>query len=254
MDLLQDPLFVTAAVCASFIIGLARSGFGGAIVFIGVLLVAQAVPPQVAAAVVLPMLCFSDPFAVWMYRRQIHWPSIKVLLPGGLLGIAAGAFVIGAVNDDAVRIVVATISLLLVAYAFLYRHAPGRTYKPLTGAGLGAMAGAASCIIHAGHPPVAGYLLPMKLSRMLFIGTFAALFTIFNYVKLVPYALLGLLDASRLGVAAVFFPLVLLGLAVGRWLAGRISDRVFYIVINVATVILGLKMLYEGASGIMAGG
>jgi len=52
----------------------------------------------------------------------------------------------------------------------------------------GSVGGFTSTLAHAGGPPVSVYLLPQKLPPVLFVGTTVIVFTMFNYVKLIPYA------------------------------------------------------------------
>ena len=100
MEYLSDWVFVTGAFIAAFVIGLSRGGFAGGVAFIGVLIMAQLVSPTIAAAFILPILCFVDPFGNYVYRKHIHWPSVKVLLPGGLVGIAIGALIFYWVDEN----------------------------------------------------------------------------------------------------------------------------------------------------------
>lgn len=255
MELLGDWRFVLAASLASFIIGLSRGGFAGGIAFAGVLIMAQMVEPTLAAAFILPILCFIDPFGNYVYRKDIHWPSAKVLLPGGLIGIVIGASVFYLVDDNVIRILVAGLSLYLVVdrlHGRWRRQDEAWTYPKPIGFALGIFAGISTFIIHAGHPPVSAYLLPQRLPRLLFIGTFALLFTVFNYVKLLPYAWLGLLDWSLLGVGAVFFPVAIAGFFCGKILAQRMSDKVFYWIMYASIVVMGLKIGVEGVLNMLA--
>lgn len=248
MEYLSDWRFVVGAICSSFIIGMSRGGFAGGIAFVGVLIMAQLVPTAVAAAFILPLLCFIDPFGNYVYRKHVHWPSVKVLLPGGLLGMAIGASIFYIINDNIIRLLVAGLSFYMIADRILLRrnYANARTYSAPVGFLLGTMTGISTFLIHAGNPPVSAYLLPQKMSRFLFIGTCAVLFTLFNYLKLAPYAWLGLLDWSLLAESAVFFPVCLLGFVVGKWLAPRMSDRIFYMIMYVSIFLLGLKLGIEG--------
>ena len=242
-----DWQFIVAAIIASFVIGLSRGGFTAGVAFIGVLIMAQIVPTPVAAAFILPLLCFSDPFGMYAYRQHVHWPSFKVIFPGGLVGLAIGTAVFFYLNDNLLKLIVALLSLYMVfdRVIFSKRYAVATVLPKWVGYLLGVIAGITTFIIHAGHPPVSAYLLPQQLSRFLFIGTFAILFLLFNYIKLLPYAWLGILDWSLLSISVYYFPVVLAGFFTGRFLVKRMSDKLFFQIFYVGIFILGLKLLVE---------
>lgn len=252
MELLADWRFIACGIAASFIIGMSRGGFAGGVAFLGVLIMAQLVPAKLAAAFILPILCFADPIGNYAYRHHVHWRNVRILLAGGLVGSVIGGVIFYYVNDHAIRLLVALLAFYMVADRIIShrKYSASHVYPAWIGAFLGMLGGITSFIIHAGQPPVSAYLLPQKLPRLLYIGTFAAVFTTLNYFKLAPYSMLGLLDLSLLKVSAIFFPVVVVGFFFGRWLTKRISDRAFYMVTYVTVAVLGIKLGIEGLVGI----
>ena len=101
-------------------------------------------------------------------------------------------------------------------------------------------------------PPVAVYLLPQKLDKTLYQATTVVFFAAINYVKLVPYWLLGQFPATNLTVSAALFPLAIAGTLLGVWMHTRISDRLFYIAAYVLLFGIGLKLVYDGIRGLLA--
>jgi hypothetical protein len=110
----------------------------------------------------------------------------------------------------------------------------------------GAVGGFTSTLAHAGGPPVAVYLLPQKLHPTLFVGTTVIVFTVINYVKLVPYAWLGQLRTENLLTSLALLPLAPLGVRLGRWLHDRVDDVLFYRISYVLLLVTGLKLVSEG--------
>ena len=74
--------------------GMSRGGIGGGAGLVGVLLAAQVLPPIQAAALLLPILVITDPISIWLYRKNIDWQSLKVLLPGVALGLFIAYFTV----------------------------------------------------------------------------------------------------------------------------------------------------------------
>ncbi len=253
MHLLDDWRFIVGATLAGFIIGMSRGGFAGGIAFVGVLIMAQFTEPVVAAAFVLPLLCLIDPFSTYVYRRYIDWSSIKAIIPGALAGIGIGTAVFYLINANMIRLFVCVLALYVLLDRLtnhVRKISDTQGYRWPMGSLLGVITGFSSFIIHAGHPSLSAYLLPKKLPREVFVGTCALFYAIINYIKLIPYALLGILDLSLFTTAAVFFPVTLGGFATGRWLIRHISDRRFYQVMYVSIAAMSLKLAYDGLRGL----
>ena len=66
--LLADPWFYAAAIPAVILVGLSKGGFGGAVGFVGVPLMALVMPPVQAAAILLPILVLADMVSLWTWR------------------------------------------------------------------------------------------------------------------------------------------------------------------------------------------
>ena len=70
-------------------------------------------------------------------------------------------------------------------------------------------------------------------------------FLVVNYVKLVPYAFLGQLNAANLTTALIFAPLAPVGIWLGVWLHKRASDAAFYRVSYTLLFVTGLKLIWD---------
>ena len=70
-------------------LGLAKGGFSG-VGQIAVPLLAVAVSPVQAAAILLPILLVQDAVGVWAFRHDWDAHILKVMVPGAALGIFAG--------------------------------------------------------------------------------------------------------------------------------------------------------------------
>jgi uncharacterized membrane protein YfcA len=78
------------------------------------------------------------------------------------------------------------------------------------------------------------------------VGTTVIVFTMFNYVKLIPYAWLGQLSADNLATSFLLLPLAPVGIRLGRWLLDRIDERLFYRIAYGLLLVTGLKLVSEG--------
>src|SRR4029079_12975531 len=85
--LLADPCFYAAAIPAVILVGLSKGGFGGAVGFVGVPLMALAMSPVQAAAILLPILVLMDVVSLWTWRGVYDRDLLWSMLPGSLVGI-----------------------------------------------------------------------------------------------------------------------------------------------------------------------
>ncbi|MGB2264759.1 MAG: sulfite exporter TauE/SafE family protein [Glaciecola sp.] len=110
----------------------------------------------------------------------------------------------------------------------------------------GLVAGFTSTHIHAGGPPISIYLLPKQLDKVVLIGTLAMFFAVMNFIKLVPYSLLGQFNTINLWTSVVLMPLAPIGVSMGFWLLHHVKQEVLYRVIYVFLFGSGVKLVYDG--------
>lgn len=248
--LIEDPVFYAVAVPALLLVGISKGGFGGGVGLIGVPLLALAVPLVQAAAIMLPILCLMDLFALRAYWGTYSGANVRVLMPACMLGVAAGAWAFGSLDERWIRGLVGTLAVGFTAqYAISRlrnRHREPRAPRPVAGWFWGTATGFTSTIAHAGGPPMSIYLLPQRLSPMLYVGTTVLLFSALNYVKLIPYAWLDQLHGGNLLTSLVLAPLAPVGVALGRWLHVRIDVELFYRLAYAMLLFVGLRLMWDG--------
>jgi uncharacterized membrane protein YfcA len=248
MEFISDPFFYVVAIPAVLIAGISKSGFGGGIGVVAVPLMALAVSPQAAAAIMLPILCLMDFANVWAYRKRWDRRNMKILLPAALLGILVGTFSFGYLNEATVKLIIAMIAILFTLDHWLRgRSKTGRPGSATIGKGtvLGALAGFTSFVAHAGGPPLAVYLLPQRMDKSVFVGTTVMFFIVVNYVKLIPYAMLGQFEATNLATSVVLVPVALLGTWLGLWAHDKVNVTWFYRVCYTLLFLTGIKLLTD---------
>lgn len=257
--MITDPWFYALAVPAMMIAGISKGGFGGGVVVLAVPLMSLTVPPQQAAAVMLPILMVMDLLALWVYRDSFDRGHLRILLPAAVIGVGAGWASFGLLDAAVIRLVLGVIAVgFTLDYWFQIRprgKSGGAATGPnrIWGGFWAAVSGFTSFMAHAGGPPLNVYLLPKGLEKRLFVGTVAVFFMVVNWMKLVPYALLGQLHAGNLTTSLILLPLAPAGIWLGVWLQSRVSDKVFYGVCYALLLVTGLKLGYDGVVGVFAG-
>lgn len=245
--MITDPWFYAVAIPAVLIVGISKGGLAGGLGVVGVPLMALAVPPLQAAAVLLPVLMVMDLQGVWEYRRDWDRRNIILLIPGALLGIVLGALTARFVSDDLVRILVG-LTAVVFTVLFWVKPAPpaGAARGPVSGTLWGFVAGYTSFLAHAGGPPIQVHLLPQRLDKRAYVATTTIFFVVVNLAKLPPYLLVGTLDRSALLTALVLLPLAPIGMRIGFWIVRSLPTEPFYKLCYVLVLITGIKLLWDG--------
>jgi uncharacterized membrane protein YfcA len=243
-----DWTFYLAAVPAVVLLGLSKGGFSG-LSTMAMPLLALAISPVKAAAIVLPILIVQDWVSVWAFRRDFNGRNLAILIPGALIGIAAGWLLAARVNEAAVRLAVGLISIGFVVFMLLRDRLVGDAAAPANvapGVFWGALAGFTSFISHAGAPPLMVYVMPQRLSPRVFAGTLTMFFATANILKVPPYFLLGQFSRDNLAASATLFPLAIAATVAGVWLVRRVSADRFYNAVLILTFLIGVKLSYDG--------
>lgn len=248
--MIPDIWFYALAVPAVMIAGISKGGFGSGVGIIAVPLMALRVPPPQAAAIMLPILVVMDITGFWVYRKTFHAGHLKVLLPAATVGIAVGWATFGFLDVAQVRLLIGVIAVAFPVVHWLDLRASRPSKSPTAWGGLwGAVAGYTSFLAHAGGPPVNVYLLPLKMQKRQYVGTTVMFFTAVNALKLIPYGQLGQFHAENLLTSAVLLPLAPFGIWLGLWMQGRVTDVAFYRVCYVLLFLTGIKLLWDGVTG-----
>ncbi|MBI2688796.1 MAG: sulfite exporter TauE/SafE family protein [Acidobacteria bacterium] len=219
--------WLLGAFCA-FSVGVAKTGVPGLGILAApafVLLVGDA---RFSAAWLLPLLICADCFAVVYYRRHAAAGALFSLLPWVMLGMAAGAVMLG-YPDRLIRPVVGTISLVMLIL-FLWRQRKTTALPPSDWkhAGFyGTSAGFATMVANAAGPAMNMYLLSKQLPREEFVATGAWFFFIVNLSKVPVYTKLGLFSSQSLLFNLALSPFVIAGALTGRKLLLLMPEKIF---------------------------
>ena len=244
------PVFWLLALAATLLFGMSKAGFGGAAGSLGVPLMALVVPAPFAAAVMLPILLVIDLIGMVVFRGRADPANLSIILPGAMLGIALGWLTFGLVDARWIKLLIGIEAILFALDRF--RAARSRQIAvpsaPTLVPGLvwSSIAGFTSFVSHAGGPPIMQYLMPQNMDKMRLVGTTVIFFTVVNFAKLGPYAQLGLVDLSYLGVSLLLAPVIPVGYYLGYRLLKAVDMRGFNLVTAWTLLAAGTKLTWDG--------
>jgi len=246
--LIEDPIFYALAIPAFLILGISKGGFGVGMGAVGLPMLAFTVSVPQAAAIMLPLLMAMDLFGLWIFRGRWDATNMRIMLPGAAFGTLLGYFAFSHLGEGWIRLIVGAVAVGYPLQAWLRRVAERHPAGPswIKGTVWSIVSGLTSFIANAGGPPISAYLLPQRLDKTVFAATTLYYFAIINWLKVVPFWLLGQFTWQNMSTALVLMPLAPIGMALGRWLHHRMSDTTFYRIVNILLVLVGLRFLWDG--------
>jgi uncharacterized membrane protein YfcA len=251
----MDLAAIAVTVAAVYLTTFMKGAFGGGFAIIGIPLMALAMDPVMAGALLAPVFCLSDLLAL-RYWRVSTWskPDLAVLVPGQIAGVAAGFALLSVANADMIAVAIASLTLIFAASWFMRggKIVP-KPRSPAKGVVAGIASGVSSMVAHSGGPPVAMYLLPLGLSKDVYAGTTFMFFVVGNYLKVGPW--LTLVEPTRdwWMLLARSLPVIPLGVWSGWRLHERLDQTQLYRACYVLLSIVGMKLLWDGLYGLVTG-
>ena len=248
----EAPTFYLFAIPAVLVLGLAKGGFSG-MGAIGMPLLALAIDPVRAAAILLPILIAQDVVGVVAWRRTWDGSIIAAMLPGAIGGVVLGWWFAASVSSRAVMAMVGAVALLFGLFRLWVERGGRLGASPRSPAWVGALFGVAtgftSQIAHAGGPPYQMWVMPRRLPRDTLVGTTAIFFAILNWIKVPAYVALGQFTRANLLTTASLLPFAVAGSLSGVWLVRRVPMARFYTIVYFLMTVAGAKLLWDGIFG-----
>ena len=237
--------FYLVSAVAIILVGISKSGFGGALGFIAVPAMALFISPFSALAILLPILCCMDLYALWQHWQKWSKEVIRIIVLGGLLGVLFGGLSFLLWDSQSIRLLIGIIAVSFCTYQVtgLSKKFANMKFGSVGGLLLSGVSGFTSCVAHAGGPPLYIYMLPLKLDKRAYTASIVVYFFAVNYSKIIPYTYYGLFSARELLTALIFLPLVPIGGWLGLWLHERVNERWFYRICYFFLFVLGWNLI-----------
>lgn len=247
-------LFLCVAVFAVFFIGVAKAGFGGMIGSLAMPLVASVSDIATAISVLLPTYLAMDIIVAWIYRKTVPFALLWPMAIAGIVGVFLAALVFRVVETEFIALFLGAMSLVLGLRFFVQRRWPTpqntatkdpavREWPRLIG--LNGASGFTSFFL-MGEAPIQMFLLPFRMAPVAYVSLLVWFFLAVNLVKVPLVLAIGLVTIDSLWVSAALLPIMPLGIFVGKAINNRLSKELFYFVVHVLLILLGLYMIGNG--------
>ncbi|MEZ0167032.1 TSUP family transporter [Kineococcus sp. LSe6-4] len=193
----------------------------------------------------VPMLTLaqlaSNGSRVWLNRRQLRWALIGWFAVGAVPLALAGGLLLARAPLEALQRLLGVFLLAMVLWRRMRPHPrpPADRSFILIGAG----SGVGSALLGSVGPLTAPFFLAYGLTRAAYVGTEAAGALTLHLTKLAAYGAGDLLTPAVLAYGVALTPATLLGAWMGKRIVGRISERVFVVLIEIGLVAAAILFL-----------
>ncbi|MEP7275097.1 MAG: sulfite exporter TauE/SafE family protein [Betaproteobacteria bacterium] len=240
--LVAIPLIVLVAY-ANF----GATGFGSSAVAVPALV--HVFPLAFSVALATSLDVFAATSTSFRFRRVIAWDEFRRLVPAALIGIALGVTLVVNLPRAPALLALGVFITLYGAYLLAgpraLRRAPGWLAWPIGLAG-----GVFSALFGTGGPVYMVFLSARIQDKASLRATSAAVVTMSVWVRLVVFAVAGvLLQPALLIVAAVMLPLMFVGLKLGNRLHRRLSGPGVLRLIAVVLILNGASLIVRAGAG-----
>jgi uncharacterized membrane protein YfcA len=243
----NSTAFLIMLAAVVFLVSLSKGGLGGMAGTLSTPLMALVMPVTQVLGLLLPIMLLADVFSIALHWRRWNGRLVWLLMPGAVIGVTIGTYFITNVSPQILKVGMAIIALLFVAYKVLEKRILGSViYKERNWHGwlAGTTAGFTSAMAHSGVPPISIYLMLHDVTPRVFIATSVLFYAILNWVKVPYYYFNGLFDFQQLWQIAWVIPIVPVGVWIGRWMVTKISKNIFDNIILVLLVITALLLIF----------
>jgi uncharacterized membrane protein YfcA len=250
---LDSEFFWPIAIAASVFVGMGKGGLP-VIAMLGVPTLALVISPVTAAGLLLPVYVASDVFGLMAYRRTFDKRVLTIAVVGSTFGVALGWALARVVPDSAVTLAIGVIGAAFAFDRIIRRESEFIARQPRWRSGLfwTSLAGFTSFVSHSGGAPYQVWVLPLRLTKSVFVGTSVIAFAYVNALKLIPYYYLGQLGQDNLKVAVILMVPAALAVWLGVWLVRWLPEKRFFQLVTWTLLLLSVKLISDGVQGLVA--
>ena len=231
-------VLLTSVLSASF-------GVGS---FILIPLAAMVYGSKEAVGIITLYFLFQNINKIIVFQKHIVWNvSFKMILwsiPGAILG----SFALGFLPADLFNKVLAIFILAYIAND-VFEFVPKKHYSTHKIPLFGMLYGFLSGLVGSGNLVKGPLFTSMGLLKESYIGTYAITSFFVNVPKILVYLFIGVIVGSTFLKAIPFLVVSVVGTWIGKHLLSRISDHIFYYIVNIVFAISAVALLFGKSIG-----
>ena len=223
---------------------------GGGITLLAVMLLFMEIHLVIPIHGVIQLV--SNSSRVVLFRKHIHWPTFLRFSAGAIPFSFAGVYLVSALNQEAMKLVVGCFILTSLYFPFKKWTA----LKAVSGSFIlaGTLAGSISLVVGATGPLIAPFFLEKGLIKEQVIASKAVCQALIHILKLIMY---GAFLSFQVGPYLLLIIIMSLGVILGTWtgkkiLSNHVSEDKFILLYRYTLTVIAAKiLLYDGVYKIL---
>ena len=239
-------LFCALVVMVAFAVR-GSAGFGGGAV--AVPLLALVFPVQVTVAVVTILNMLSSIGQGMLDWRKIVWKEVWRILPGSLLGVLAGLYLLTLLDPQPLARALGVFVVIYALYVMVFADSTPAIAPRwrLAVAGVTSIAAGivGSLFGGAAGPLYVIYLNAVHLGRDAFRMTITTVMLLQGLARVAGYVKLGLYDSGTLTLLAAALPMMVAGSVLGAKIVRRFDQALFSRAIGVVLLMSGAALIFK---------
>ncbi len=243
---LPQIIFCALVIMVAFAVR-GGAGFGGGAVAVPLLSLVFPVPVTVPVVTVLNML--SSVGHGMLDWRKIVWEEIWRILPGSLLGVFVGIYLLTLLDPRplgrALGVFVVIYALYVMAFANRTPAVPSRWLLVVAGLTSFAAGIIGSLFGGAAGPLYVIYLNAVHLGRDAFRVTITTVMLFQGLTRIAGYVMLGLYDSGTLILLAAALPMMVAGSVLGARVVRRFNQAVFSRAVGMVLLVSGAALIFK---------
>ena len=216
------------------------TGFGNALVMAPVLMLLM--PYQQVPPLVMLLALVNNGAVMIEARTAVSGRLVLPLMLGGVIALPLGAYLLKSLDASVFKLGLGVVVLLLAVALFAGLRLPllprWRNLLPV-----GMLSGLLGGSTSISGPPVILFLANLGISKQSFRANLVAHFALLNAVSLILYGVFGLLNRAVFVTAAIYLLPLLLGSALGIWIARRVHEQAFSRLVLVLIAAIGALLI-----------
>jgi len=238
---MSDVLLVSLVVLIVFISTLIRStlGFGNALIAMPLLVlligVKEAAPLVALAGLLIALIML---IREW---RDLAWKDTLVLLISSVLGLPLGLFLLEALPENIVQIILGLILISFGIYNLAGIKLPVLENRYLA-VPFGFLAGILGGAYNANGPPIVIYGVMRGWDKAAFRASLQGFFFVSSVMIVAGHGLSGFWTDQVLRAFSISIPVIVAAVLLGEWIAKKITQGNFNRVIYSFLILMGIMM------------
>ncbi len=203
------------------------------------------IPLQVAVPILMIYSLILNSVILYHIRQHVQLKKIIVLVISGMAGTPFGVYLLKALEESTLKLVVGIIIVIVAAVNISGYHIKmkngKRSFIPV-----GFASGLLNGSVSLGGPPIVLFLNNQKVEKQIFRGNLTLYFWMINLFSIPTYFFSGLITREVVSYSLYLFPGLIIGTLIGIRMGNQVNERLFKRISTGLIMGMGILSIWSG--------